>query len=422
VSARVPGEDLEIRSTDGVLLATAPTVSTRRVQTYSRIRNNTPFIIGGLVLRENTTELDKVPLLGDIPLIGVAFRAEKTTTSKTEVIIVLTPYVVPEDQYIARSLPKDEDLFDSFGNELFRDSYRIRTEDVFDLSFLFENKRLQTYCDLAREAIGNNFRLADREPFRSFNGGRIPGEDILVTRMIYEVVKRLDTADEIALRRVIFFEGQQEPLGGYDVRFIERTLAQLGGGVSPGAFFRNMPGKALAVTYSYDRESMDPDRLASEPIPELSIVDCPDRGAWGEMLWELNQPTADGRDRYTILINDESDLERLRRALALKRIVMLNGGNEQLMLRNFSVGKVLLMPELKPDQVHVIDADVARYFFHTEHYYAATVRQIEKRLTELDAELRRPAVRRRHEENGRERAQAAPADEPVPVMAEVAGR
>ena len=108
-------------------------------------------------------------------------------------------------------------------------------------------------------------------------------------------------------------------------------------------------------------------------------------------MWELNQPEEDGRQRYTILINDESDLVRLRRALALKRIVTLNGGDEQLLLRNFSVGTVLLMPDLKRGQVHVIDADVARFFFHTEHYYAATIKEIEDRLTELDAVLRGPA-------------------------------
>jgi Flp pilus assembly secretin CpaC len=296
VSAVVPGADLELRAVDGQLLASAPTVSTRRVQTYSRIRNNTPFIIGGLVSREHTTARDKIPLLGDIPIIGALFRAERTDTLKREVIIVLTPYVLPEDHDVERSLPKDEDAFDSFGNELFRDSYRIRTEDVFDLRFLLENERLKAYRDLAREAIEHNFRLARQEPFRSFAGECIPGEQILVTRMVYEVIKRLEIAREISVNRVIFFEGQQ--VGGYDVRFLERTLAQLGGGLSYQSFFRNLAGKALAMTYYYDRTSMDPQRLASEPLPELSLVDCPDRVTWGRLLWELNQPGEDGRQRY----------------------------------------------------------------------------------------------------------------------------
>ncbi|MBM4028952.1 MAG: hypothetical protein FJ280_26680, partial [Planctomycetes bacterium] len=52
VSARVPNADLVMRSGDGTILAAAPTISTRRVQTYGRIPNNTPLIIGGLVARE----------------------------------------------------------------------------------------------------------------------------------------------------------------------------------------------------------------------------------------------------------------------------------------------------------------------------------------------------------------------------------
>jgi len=38
--------------------------------------------------------------------------------------------------------------------------------------------------------------------------------------------------------------------------------------------------------------------------------------------------------------------------------------------------------------VHVIDADVAKFFFHTEHYYAATFKIIEQRLKELDTAIR----------------------------------
>ncbi|MCK4872339.1 MAG: ATP-binding cassette domain-containing protein [Phycisphaerales bacterium] len=387
VSAVVPGADLELRSADGDLMAYAPTISSRRVQTYARIKNNTPLIIGGLVSRQHVVIKDKVPLLGDLPIVGALFRASRTEDTKTEVIIVITPYVLPEELLIPRSLPKDEDYFDSFGHRLFRDAYRIRSEDVFDLNFLFENKRLTTYRDLAREAINRNFRLAEVEPFQSFAGDRIPGENVLVTRMIYEVIKRLDVADHVALSKIIYFEGQKD-VGGYDVRFLDAALAKLGGGFRHWNFFRNLEDKALAMTYYYDRESMEAGYLSSEPIPHLALVECPGRGAWGKLLWEMNQPTEDGRERYTILIHNESDLVRLRRALALKRIVTLNGGAPRLLLREFSVGKVLLMPELKDDQIHVIDADVAKYFFRTEHYYAAMIAEIEDRLTQLDTVLR----------------------------------
>jgi ABC-type multidrug transport system fused ATPase/permease subunit len=391
VSARVPGADLEIRSNEGELLATAPTISTRRVQTYARIRNNTPFIIGGLVSREENVIYDKVPFLGDLPIIGAAFRSERSEDVRREVIIVLTPYILPEDEVVSRASPKEKDLFDSFGQDLFRDSYRIRKQDIFDLSFLAENRRLVTYRDLAREAIAANFRLGEQEPFRSFRRGRLPGESILVTRMMYEVIKRLEAASDIDIARVILFEEQRD-VGGYDVRFLERILARLGAGLTHNAFFAALDEKALAITYYYDRDNPAAGHLASEPIPELAIVDCADRATWQKLLWEMNKPKG-GRQRYTIIIDDESDLDRLRRAIELKRVIRLNGGREQLTAQHFNVGKMLLMPTSRPEQVHLVDAEVARLFFQTEHYYAATIREIERRIAELDDALRRPEVR-----------------------------
>jgi general secretion pathway protein D len=386
VSDKVPGQDLEMRSADGTILASAPTVSTRRVQTYGRIPNNTPLIIGGLVAREHTQTTDKVPLLGDLPLIGVLFRSTTTDRLKREVIIVLTPHVLPEKRGILRAIPKDEDYFDSFGNELFRDSYRIRSEDVFDLSFLLENRRIATYRELARQAAQKNFRLASAEPFRSFVRDSVPGEPILVSRMIYEVIKRLNTADGVANSKIIYFDGQQ--VGGYTVKFLQDLLAdRIENGVT------DFGDQALAITYRFDRASLAEGRLGTEPIPEIRLVDCPDRKTWARLLWELNQPLPDGYQRHTILIQNDSDLVRLRRALVIKKVAALNGGMGEMCLRNFSVGKVLLMPELKKGQIHVVDADTAMFFFHTEHYYAATLAEIESRLKDLDQALRRPEIR-----------------------------
>ena len=390
VSASVPGRDLEIRSTDGDLLASAPTVSTRRVQTYARIENKTPLIIGGLVSRDLTISQDKVPLLGDLPIIGHAFRSESRTTEKTEVIIVLTPYVLEDDDVISRTLPKDDDLFDNTGNKLFRDAYRIRSQDVFDLRFLAENKRLRIYRDLARELLKNNFKLAEVEPFDQFVDDTIPGEEILVQRMIYELIKRTGVDERVNAQRIIYFE--EKDFEGYNVRFLDSMLSKLGDGQTPNSFFELNPGKAIAITYTYKRDSMARQDLAAEPIPEVALIDCPNRDAWQQLLWDMNQPNADGIDRFTIILQGPRDILRLRRAIMLKKIVLLNGGEHSLSLENFTIGKVLHTPELSEDAVTVVDADVARYFFHTELYYAAIIKRIEDTLKHFDAAIDDPAI------------------------------
>lgn len=390
VSAQVPGRDLEIRSIAGDLLASAPTISTRRVQTYARIDNTTPFIIGGLVSRDRSVSKDKVPFLGDLPLIGPAFRSERTSTQKREVIIVLTPYVLPENQAITRALPKDDDLFDSTGNELFRDAFRIRAEDVFDLRFLSQNKRLVIYRELAKDLIENNFKFATTSPFDEFVGDTIPGEEVLIQRMIYEVIKRTEVDQRVNPDRIIYFESKEYE--GYNVRFLNHALTQLGDGISPESFFERNTGKAIAITYTYSRESMEQHNLGREPIPEFSLVDCPNRDTWQQLLWDMNQPNADGLDRYTILIHSPADIVRLQRALMLKMIILLNGEEDSLSLSNFSIGKILHTPKMGEDKVSVIDADVAKYFFHTELYYAAIIKRIEDTLAEFDAVLDEPGV------------------------------
>lgn len=59
-----------------------------------RIKNNEPFILGGLLSQEDKNNLYKVPLLGSIPWIGNLFSHEKTTTNDVELIITITPTIV----------------------------------------------------------------------------------------------------------------------------------------------------------------------------------------------------------------------------------------------------------------------------------------------------------------------------------------
>jgi general secretion pathway protein D len=71
-----------------------PTISQREAETSATVRDGDSFVIGGLTQDENISTKSKVPLLGDIPLIGQAFRNERTTRSKTELYIVVTPRIV----------------------------------------------------------------------------------------------------------------------------------------------------------------------------------------------------------------------------------------------------------------------------------------------------------------------------------------
>ena len=71
-----------------------PTISQREAETSASVRDGETFVIGGLTQENVLTTKSKIPLLGDIPLIGAAFRNERSTSTKTDLFIVITPRIV----------------------------------------------------------------------------------------------------------------------------------------------------------------------------------------------------------------------------------------------------------------------------------------------------------------------------------------
>jgi len=78
----------------GVVSITKRTATTELV-----VRDQQTVVIGGLMRDTVTTSEDKVPVLGDIPILGVLFRDTSTSTQKTNLLLFLTPYIIrgPED-------------------------------------------------------------------------------------------------------------------------------------------------------------------------------------------------------------------------------------------------------------------------------------------------------------------------------------
>ncbi|MCK4850464.1 MAG: hypothetical protein KAT11_03890, partial [Phycisphaerae bacterium] len=90
-----------------------------------------------------------------------------------------------------------------------------------------------------------------------------------------------------------------------------------------------------------------------------------------------------GVPRWSILINSAKDIERLQAALILKRTVDLNKTDDGFRLKHFKVGRQLSFPVIDPKRTYLIDWEVARYFYHTEHYYAAFQNKLSKSMSRL---------------------------------------
>lgn len=76
----------------------APVIAKRSAQTRVVVADGKTVVIGGLMEDNNTESVRKVPVLGDIPLLGALFRRTITGKSKTELLIFLTPHVILNGQ------------------------------------------------------------------------------------------------------------------------------------------------------------------------------------------------------------------------------------------------------------------------------------------------------------------------------------
>ena len=73
---------------------TAPVINKRSAETVVVTPNGTTVVIGGLMDKQETSTVQKVPLLGDIPVLGFPFRRTVKSETRRELLIFLTPYIV----------------------------------------------------------------------------------------------------------------------------------------------------------------------------------------------------------------------------------------------------------------------------------------------------------------------------------------
>ena len=74
-----------------------PLLGTRKATTTVRARDDETIVIGGLTQRQKDTEDRKIPLLGDIPLLGALFRSKSETSVDSQLVIFITPRILDEN-------------------------------------------------------------------------------------------------------------------------------------------------------------------------------------------------------------------------------------------------------------------------------------------------------------------------------------
>jgi type IV pilus assembly protein PilQ len=77
-----------------MLAGTVPIVDTRKVDTIALVEDGQTVVIGGLRKKNVTQQTNKVPLLGDIPILGLLFRFEGEDVANSELVVFITPRII----------------------------------------------------------------------------------------------------------------------------------------------------------------------------------------------------------------------------------------------------------------------------------------------------------------------------------------
>ncbi|QKV53455.1 type II and III secretion system protein family protein [Comamonas antarctica] len=96
IALKVAPEASDLDYTQGVTISgvSVPAVRTRRADTMVELADGESFIIGGLVNRATLSSVNKVPLLGDLPVLGNFFKNLNYSQEETELVIIVTPRLV----------------------------------------------------------------------------------------------------------------------------------------------------------------------------------------------------------------------------------------------------------------------------------------------------------------------------------------
>jgi general secretion pathway protein D len=156
-------EDVGQTTTNG-----QPNTTKKDITTTAIVNNGESIILGGYIKEKNEKTIDKIPLLGDLPLIGALFRNSFEVKDKINLVVIITPYIVPKTKdltYVRNQLAELKVLEDKFTKDaiLRLEKMKIKT----DKEIIETDKQLldleDTKADVKEDRV--DFELDKKEYF-----------------------------------------------------------------------------------------------------------------------------------------------------------------------------------------------------------------------------------------------------------------
>lgn len=135
----------------GITIGVNPVFNKRNVKTSIFVDNRQTIVIGGLVSTENLKAIQKIPLLGDIPLLGFLFRRTTYTTKKTNLMVFITPIMLD-----------NKDLANQFTN-LKREHQNLEYKQATEKIHLWPQSKVKTDEEKFQNRIKNQIIVITEE-------------------------------------------------------------------------------------------------------------------------------------------------------------------------------------------------------------------------------------------------------------------
>ena len=110
--------DQEIEDVESIQADLGPTTSRRKVKNTVVVKDQQPVVIGGLIRDTETEGVDKVPFLGDIPVLGYLFRKNVRTTEKKNLLMIIVPTIISDPSDLKRIHENRMQEMRDFGDQL----------------------------------------------------------------------------------------------------------------------------------------------------------------------------------------------------------------------------------------------------------------------------------------------------------------
>jgi general secretion pathway protein D len=118
ITGQVEAElNISVSTPTGTTSDGVPQFSSRKAQTTVRVNNGESIVIGGLFEKRNIEGQTKVPLLGDIPILGALFSSSTTDFRQTDLLIIVTPRIVDMPNLQNIPTPSDEETNNEGSNQ-----------------------------------------------------------------------------------------------------------------------------------------------------------------------------------------------------------------------------------------------------------------------------------------------------------------